>query len=71
MIRPSEVSEKVKTVLRNASGIVSAINELRDNHSLAHPNSILIQEREAMLVIRLINAVVDYIEELEEEYYSD
>lgn len=65
-ISPPEVAERVKKILRGANGMVSAINEIRNNNSIAHPNERLIQEREAKLVIRLVNVVVDYIEDVEE-----
>lgn len=60
------MGERVKKILRSANGMVVAINEIRNNNSIAHPNEDLIQEREAKLVIRLVNVVVDYIEDIEE-----
>ena len=65
-MQPVDVGERVKTILRSAGGMINAVNELRNNNTVAHPNGQLIQEREAQLVIRLINAVVDYIEDVEE-----
>lgn len=50
------------------SGMMNAVNELRNNNTIAHPNGQLIQAREAQLVIRLVNAVVDYIEEVEKNF---
>lgn len=66
IISPPEVAERVKKILRCANGMIDAINEIRNNNSIAHPNGNLIQEREAKLVIRLVNVVVDYIEDIEE-----
>lgn len=64
-IQPTDVADRVKSILRSAGGMITAVNELRNNNTIAHPNGQLIQKREAQLVIRLVNAVVDYIEDLE------
>lgn len=64
-IQPADVAERLKTILRSAGGMINAVNELRNNNTIAHPNGQLIQKREAQLVIRLVNAVVDYIEDVE------
>ena len=64
-IQPADVGDRVKTILRSASGMINAVNELRNNNTIVHPNGQLIQKREAQLVIRLVNAVVDYIEDVE------
>lgn len=64
-IQPQEVAVRIKTTVRSAIGVVNSINELRNNNTVAHPNGELIQKREAQLVIRLVNAIVDYIEDIE------
>lgn len=64
-IQPSDVGERVKGILRSAGGMINAVNELRNNNTIVHPNDQLIQAREAWLVIRILNAVVDYIEDVE------
>ena len=51
--------------MRSGAGIITAVNELRNNNTIAHPNGSLIQEREARLVIKFVNAAVDYIEDVE------
>ena len=53
-------------ILRSAGGMVTAVNELRNNNTIAHPNGYLIQKREAQLVIRLVNAIIDYIKDIED-----
>ena len=45
--------------------MINAVNELRNNNTVAHPNGQLIQKREAQLVIRMVHAVVDYVEDVE------
>ena len=67
-IRPPEVAERVKKIMRSANGMIDAINEIRNKNSIAHPNEKLIQEREAKLVIRLLNTIVDYIEDVEKNW---
>lgn len=52
----------MKTALRSASGIINSINELRNRHSLVHPNESIISVREAELCIRLVKELSDYIE---------
>lgn len=52
----------IKTALRSASGIISSINDLRNRHSLAHPNGSIITSREAKLCIKLVKDLTDYIE---------
>lgn len=54
----------IKTALRSASGVISAINDLRNRHSLAHPNGSIISVREANLCIRLVKELSDYIEKV-------
>ncbi len=64
-IQPTDVGDRVKTILRSAGGMINTVNELRNNNTIAHPNGQLIQARGAQLVIRLVNAIVDYIEDIE------
>lgn len=56
-----EIADLVKTILRSASGIIAAINDLRNRHSLSHPNEILLQKREAEFAISLTKTVTDYL----------
>lgn len=67
-IQPIDVAERVKGVLRSAGGMINTVNELRNNNTIVHPNSQLIQKREARLVIRLISAISEYLEDLESQY---
>lgn len=57
----SEIAELMKKSLRSASGMISAINEKRNRHSLSHPNDNLLQNREAELTIKLVKDLSDYI----------
>ena len=68
-IQPPDVAVRVKTIMRSGIGIINTVNELRNNNTIAHPNGLLIQVREAQLVIRLVNAIVDYIEDVEKSLH--
>lgn len=60
----TDIAGLIKTTLRSASGVINSINELRNRHSLAHPNDELISAREAQLCIRLVKELSDYIEKV-------
>lgn len=64
-IQPPDVAERIKKILRSGGGMITAINELRNNNTVVHPNDNLINKREAELVIRLVNAITDYVESIE------
>lgn len=70
-IKPEEVASRIKNILRSAGGMINAINEIRNNNTIAHPKTQLIQVREAKLEIRLVNAIVDYIEDVENSIKED
>lgn len=63
-ISSTEIAELVKKSLRSASGVIAAINEMRNKHSLSHPNDDLLQAREAKFAIRLVKDLSDYINNL-------
>ena len=54
----------IKTLIRSASGVISSINDIRNRHSLSHPNEEIIGEREALLAIRIIKELSNYINEV-------
>ncbi len=60
----TNVSGLIKTAIRSSSGIISSINELRNRHSLAHPNDDLISDKEAKLCINMAKILSDYIESI-------
>lgn len=60
-IGSTPIAELMKTSLRSASGIVASINDMRNRHSLSHPNEVLLHNREAEFTIRLIKDLSDYI----------
>lgn len=58
----TNIGSLMKTAIRSASGVISSINELRNRHSLAHPNDELITDKEAKLCINMAKTITDYIE---------
>jgi hypothetical protein len=60
-ITPTEVAELVKTIIRSGSGVISSINDIRNRHSLAHPNDVIINRREAEFTLQMIKVITDYI----------
>lgn len=63
-ISSPHIAGLVKTLIRSASGIISSVNDIRNKHSLAHPNEEIIAEREALLAIRIIGDLSDYIDSI-------
>lgn len=59
-----EIAELVKKTMRSSSGAIAAINEMRNRHSLSHPNDYIIDKREAEFAIRIIKNISDYINEV-------
>ena len=70
-IQPPDMAERIKKILRSGSSIVSMVNEIRNNNTIAHPNEQLIQKREAELVIHIVRAMVNYIDGIEREELND
>lgn len=60
-IQPTELADIVKTTIRSSNGMISSLNEARNRHSLAHPNTNIIGKREAKLIIGISSTVTDYI----------
>lgn len=63
-IEPKPVADLIKTLIRSASGVISSINDIRNRHSLSHPNEEIIDENEALLAIRIIKELANYINEI-------
>lgn len=56
-----DIADLVRTAMRSGSGVISSINDLRNRFSLAHPNAVIVDKREAELAIKLIKDLSDYI----------
>ena len=55
--RPDDVTSTLKTL----SNVVDKLNPARNQHSLAHPNPVLLEEPEALLVINAARTVLHYL----------
>lgn len=53
---------QVDAVLGSLAGAVTALNTLRNNASVAHPNQVLLGEGEAMLMVNLVRTLFNYLE---------
>ncbi len=54
--------EQLHRVAQAMATIVDALNPLRNQASLAHPNTRLLEEPEAMLVINSVRTLLQYID---------
>lgn len=54
--------DDILRILRSFSAIVDSVNTLRNRTSVVHPNPILLEEAEAMLVINCIRTLFHYID---------
>jgi len=57
-----EIADLIKTTLRSSTGVIAALNDLRNRHTLAHPNDVLVCNNEAKLCINMAKVLSDYIE---------
>ncbi len=53
--------DQITQVLRGMAKIVDALNLVRNRRSLAHPNTVLLEEPEAMLVINATRTLLHYL----------
>jgi hypothetical protein len=51
----------IDQVLRCISKIVDAVDSIRNQKSLAHPNPVLLEDPEAMLAINCIRTMLHYL----------
>ena len=66
-IQQSDVGDRAKTILQGAGEIISAINELRNNITAAHPDGQMLEKREALLAIDIAESIVEYIDDIEKK----
>jgi Abortive infection C-terminus len=53
--------DDVEKVMRALANVVDAANTIRNQASIAHPNEVLLEEPEAMLVINSIRSLLHYL----------
>lgn len=56
-------SEEIERVLRAHGTILDALNPVRNNASVAHPNALLLESPEAMLVVNTVRTLLNYLED--------
>lgn len=56
-------SDEILRVLRALATILDCFNPLRNNASIAHPNPVLLEKPEAMLVINTARTILHYVDE--------
>ena len=66
-ILPSDAVDEIKDILLSTGEFMDALNELRNNITLAHPDGQLVGKREAQLSIGLADSIVAYIDDVEKE----
>jgi hypothetical protein len=60
-------SEDVAKMLGSMAAILDALNPVRNNASMAHPNTELVGESEAVLVINTVRTLLTYLEAKQRE----
>lgn len=55
-------ADEITRVLQSMANIMDALNPLRNNASVAHPNPTLIGEPEAVLVVNTVRTLLSYLE---------
>jgi hypothetical protein len=55
-------SEQADRMFRSLASIVDAANTLRNRGSIAHPNEVLLEEAEAILVINCVRTMLHYLD---------
>jgi len=64
-------AQDVSQIMRAMSSIMDALNPLRNNASVAHPNEVLLDEPEAMLAINSARTILHYLDSKIVRYRSD
>lgn len=62
LVAMNQHDPQVDVVLASLAGAVTALNTLRNNASVAHPNQVLLGEPEAMLMVNLVRTLFNYLE---------
>lgn len=55
-------ADEMTRILQSMTNIMDALNPVRNNASVAHPNTTLIGEPEAVLVINIVRSLLGYLE---------
>jgi hypothetical protein len=55
-------SQDIEQVLNSCSGILNALNPIRNQSSVAHPNKNLLRKEEALLVVNVTRTLLHYLD---------
>jgi len=55
-------SQDIERILQSSASIMDALNPIRNNASVAHPNEDLLNKEEAMLVINIVRSLLHYLD---------
>lgn len=55
-------SQDIDRILQSSASIMDALNPIRNNASVAHPNEDLLDKEEAMLVINIVRTLMHYFD---------
>jgi hypothetical protein len=55
-------SQEIERILQSSASIMDALNPIRNNASVAHPNEDLLNKEEAMLVINVTRTLLHYLD---------
>jgi Abortive infection C-terminus len=55
-------SQDIERILQSSANIMDALNPIRNNASVAHPNDDLLNKEEAMLVINVTRSLLHYLD---------
>ena len=55
-------SQDVERILQSSASIMDALNPIRNNASIAHPNQDLLEKEEALLVINVARTLLHYLD---------
>ena len=53
---------EIDRILRSMAAIIDALNPVRNRASAAHPNELVLQDAEAMLVINSVKTLLHYLD---------
>jgi hypothetical protein len=54
-------SQDIERILQSSASILDALNPIRNNASIVHPNQVLLENEEAMLVINVARTLLQYL----------
>jgi hypothetical protein len=61
-VEDNNINKMMLKVLRSASASLEALNNIRNDYSLAHPNNCIIGEPEAIFILGIMESIVNYME---------